>query len=240
MTGYEPHPIFTLPTREQALALERALGREQAALRLNALIEARRKRMEVELEDPYTHGFRPAIWGLIDDLLCDGKRVCMVDYPSLLPKDFTRSESAQLELVGRREILLHGANGASKSEYAGWKLSKVLRETEAARTWAFHETGPESISRQQPLFYKYLPKHIREIVDKTGKYKRGRVANVSYSQKGGFTEATFVLDNASQNWFHNYAQEEHTVEGEQLHAAWLDELCPLTLLRTIRFRLVRR
>lgn len=240
MTGLEPHPVFKLPTREQMLSLEKAMGREVAAQRLNKLVEERRRLMELEREDPFVHGYEPPIWALIDDMLCEGKRVCLIDYPLILPKDFTKTQSELLELIGRRDILLHGANGASKSEYAGKKVMKVNRAIDAARTWCFHETGPESVSRQQPLLFKYLPLHIRRSVMQTGRYKRGHIANVSYSQKNGFTEATFVLDNASQCWFKNYAQEEKTVEGEQLDAAWLDELAPLTLVKTVKFRLVRR
>jgi phage terminase large subunit-like protein len=232
MTGLEPHPLFTLPTREQALAM----GPE----RFEALISERAKRMELERDDPLNNGYESPIWHLIDDMLCEGKRVCLIEHPDILPADLRKTGSPQLELIGRREILLHGANGASKTEYAGKKVVKVLRSGDAKRTWSFHETGPASIARQQPIIYKYLPLRIRRIVEATGRYKRGVVANVSYSQKNGFTEDTFVLDNASQHFFKNYAQEDKTVEGDQLDAAWLDELAPLNLVKTVRFRLVRR
>lgn len=239
MTGLEPHPIFTLPTREQALALEKALGREAAARRLNAVIEDRRRRMEAELEDPFVNGYESPIWHLLDDLLCDGKRVCLIDHPQVLPRDFTKSQSAQIELVGRRELFISGANGASKSEFAAKKLMKILRSIGKALTWAFHETEKESIDRQQPLFVRYLPTAIRQAVMATGRYKQGAITNVSWTQKNGFTEKSFVLPNGSQQTFKFYKQEEQTVEGAQLHAIWADELVPLNLVETLRFRLMK-
>lgn len=239
MTGLEPHPIFTLPTREQALALERALGREAAARRLNALIEDRRKRMEAEIADPFQNGFEPPIWHLLDDLLCDGKRVCLIDHPQVLPPDIAKSRSSQIELVGRRELFVSGANGASKSEYAAKKLMRILRSAAKALTWAFHETEKESIDRQQPLFVRYLPPAIRQAVMATGRYKQGAITNVSWTQKNGFTEKSFVLPNGAQHTFKFYKQEEQTVEGAQLHAIWADELVPLNLVETLRFRLMK-
>ena len=41
---------------------------------------------------------------------------------------------------------------------------------------------------------------------------------MSFTQKGGFTEQTFVLENASQHWFKNYEQHLTNVEGDQLDA----------------------
>jgi hypothetical protein len=231
MTGLEPHPVFRLPTQEEA----RAMGPDRFA----GVIRERARRMELEIDDPLAHGFEPPIWRLIDDLLVEGKRVCLVDYPQLLPKDWTKSQAPQIELVGRRELFVSGANGASKSEYAAKKLSKILRNIENALCWAFHETEKESIDRQQPLFVRYLPPAIRRQVMATGRFKQGAIANVSWTQKNGFTEKSFVLPNGSQQTFKFYKQEEQTVEGAQVHAIWADELVPLELVSTLRFRLMK-
>lgn len=241
MTGLEPHPVFKLPTPDQVRALERAMGREVAAQRLDQLRQERQRLMELERADPFNYGYEPPIWGLIDDLLVEGAQVELVGRPYLeIPDDILKTKSPSLIITGQRELLISGANGASKTEYAAKKVMKILRGAADRKAWCFHETERESIDRQQPLFMKFMEPRLRQIVLNTGRFKQGAITNISWTQKNGFTESSFVLPNGSSNLFKNYKQEEQTVEGGQIDIGWGDELIPVALARTLRFRLMGR
>jgi phage terminase large subunit-like protein len=81
--------------------------------------------------------------------------------------------------------------------------------------------------------WKYMPPEWRNA-------RKGQVTNITYSVKGGFTEAKFVAPNQSVCIFRNYAQDPSTIEGGEIDACWCDELVPLDVLETFRFRLVDR
>jgi hypothetical protein len=241
VTGLEPHPIFKLPTRAQLEALERAVGREEAARRMQELIQDRRVRLEKAETNPLHHGYRPEIWNLVDDLLVDGNRV-IIDLERLkrltpegmqLPPDI----QVPIEMEGRPEIWIGGSNRSSKSEYGVSKVVRIQDEIEEARTWSFADTGPISVARQQPVFWKYLPPAEKRLAMATGKMRQGAVAKITYSKAGGFAGETYVLINSSQHWFKNYAQDIENMEGDQLDAVLLDELRNVMLLKTIRGRM---
>lgn len=140
------------------------------------------------------------------------------------------------ELLAKyKELWIMGGNRAGKSEYATKRVLKLLFSAAKRRAWAFSETSDNSREWIQPVVWKYLPPHIRGLNG-----KRGTIANVNYSQKGGFTENTFVLPNGSQETFKNYAQDLKTIEGGELDGAWCDELVPLDVIVTVRYRLVTR
>lgn len=138
---------------------------------------------------------------------------------------------AQLEIV--KDLLALGGNRAAKSEWAGLKVDRVLVEKPGARAWCFQSSAANSREMQQPIVHKYLPREWKDL-------KKGKVENVSYSQKGGFTEETFVLPNGSQCWFRNYEQDITKIEGGELDIIWCDELVPQSWLETLRYRLVTR
>lgn len=241
MTGLEPHPVLKLPTVAQMRALENAVGREQAALRLQRIAEERRARLIKAAEDPLHHGFRPEIWDLVDDLLVDGNRV-VIDLERLkrlTPEGMELPPDVQvpIEMEGRSEIWIGGSNRSSKSEYGVSKIMRILDATEAARTWSFADTGPISVARQQPVFWKYLPKTEKRLAMSTGKMRIGAGAKITYSKAGGFAGETFVLMNLAQHWFKNYAQDIENMEGDQLDGVLLDELRNVMLLKTIRGRM---
>jgi hypothetical protein len=203
-------------------------------------LQERVRRMAAEKSDPFTCGYEPPIWDLVDDLLVDGNTVVL---------DASRLEmlGAQAplvdvpkEILGAPEVYIAGANRSSKSEYGGKKIHKVLRARDNARTWSFADTGPISIARQQPIFWRYMPLEIKRLAANTGKARQGAVLNISYKQKTGFAEQSFVLPNGSQHWFKNYEQDIENVEGDQLDAIWLDELRNIELLRTLRGRMIDR
>jgi hypothetical protein len=232
MTGLEPHPILPMPTAEWCLRYGEEKSREYLANRL--------ERMQKEKEDPFTCGYEPPIWGLVDDLLVDGNTVILDT--SRLEKLGAKIPLVDVpkEIAGAPEIYIAGANRSSKSEYGGKKIHKVLRNRDSARTWSFADTGPISIARQQPIFWRYMPLEIKRLAANTGKARQGAVLNISYKQKTGFAEQSFVLPNGSQHWFKNYEQDIENVEGDQLDAIWLDELRNIELLRTLRGRMIDR
>ena len=232
MTGLEPHPILP-PLRVEAF---RRLGEEFA----RKAVEGRARRMQLERDDPFIYGFEPEIWHIVDDLLVDGKKV-VLDLTRLEKIGF-KGVDVPKEIEGKAEVYIAGSNRSSKSEYGAKKIMKILVQRPGARTWSFADTGPISAARQQPIFAKYLPLSVKQAIAQTGtgKVKKGGILNVSYTQKGGFTEQTFVLENGSQHWFKNYEQHLTNVEGDQLDAIWLDELRNIELLRTLRGRVIDR
>ena len=232
MIGLQPHPILPMPSAEWC----RVHGEEKT----RAYLEERARRMAAEKSDPFTCGYEPPMWGLVDDLLVDGNTV-ILDV-SRLEKLGAKAPQVDVprEIAGAPEIYIAGANRSSKSEYGGKKIHKVLRNRDNARTWSFADTGPISIARQQPIFWRYMPLEIKKLAANTGKARQGAVLNISYKQKTGFAEQSFVLPNGSQHWFKNYEQDIENVEGDQLDAIWLDELRNIELLRTLRGRMIDR
>jgi hypothetical protein len=233
MTGLEPHPIFELPTREWV----DAHGGRPA---LEAYLEDRATLMQMEKSEPLTYGFEPAIWHMVDDLLVDGNEV-ILDLTRIA--ELSPNGKAPLavdvpkEIRGAAEVWIGGSQRSSKSEYAGKKCMKVLKARNGRRGWSFADTGPISIARQQPIFWKYMPPEVKKLAAATGKARQGAILNVSYKQKTGFAEQSFVLPNASQHWFKNYEQDIENVEGDQLDVIWLDELRNPMLLKTLRYRM---
>jgi hypothetical protein len=131
------------------------------------------------------------------------------------------------------ELLINGGNRAGKTEYAVKRMMQTLCENPGKRAWSLHTTAKSSIQMVQSLCFKYMPPEWRNL-------RKSKITNVQYSQKGGFTEGTFVLPNGSQCWFMNYQQERNVIEGGEIDFAHADELVPLDWVETLRYRLVTR
>jgi phage terminase large subunit-like protein len=136
-------------------------------------------------------------------------------------------------LEKHREILVMGGNRSGKTEWAAKEVIKTMYSKPGAVVWCFQTTAPNSIELQQPRIWKYMPPEWRNA-------RKGQVTNITYSVKGGFTEAKFVAPNQAVCIFRNYAQDPSTIEGGEIDMAWADELVPLDVLETLRFRLVDR
>jgi len=134
---------------------------------------------------------------------------------------------------GYREILVLGGNRASKSEYAGFKTIETLLGGDKRRVWALQTTEPNSVEMQQSIVWKYVPNELKDV-------KKGRVTNVAYTQKNGFSENKFIFPNGSECVFRNYAQEITVIEGGDCDLIWCDELVPLSWIETLRYRVVTR
>lgn len=188
-------------------------------------LRERQDGLEARRRDPLRHGFEPKIWNVVDDLLVAGKKIVLIDPPTGAPKT----------ILGGSEVYLSGGNRSSKTEFAASRIVRVLVGKINARTWCFHTTGPSSIAMQQPRIWKYLPPEWKTV-------RKHTIADIKYGQKNGFAgiTPTFVGPNGSQNWFKNYAQGIGTIEGEELDAAWFDELVPYDFIDTTRYRLTDR
>lgn len=216
----EDHPAWPLPPVDE---MRRRMA-EQPEIFCEWLTE-RQRQITLSEKDPLRHGFEPAIWGIVDDLLCAGKRVTILN-----PLD-----GSPVEILGKCEVHISGSNGSSKSEYGARTVVKCMMESPAIRAWCFHETGPASKSRQQPRVFKFIPPEIKAL-------RRHPVAYLKYSQANGFTgePPTFVLPNRSQCWFMNYAMDVDTIEGDEIDIVWMTELVPWEFIEGVRFRMGRK
>ena len=136
-------------------------------------------------------------------------------------------------LEKHRELLVMGGNRSGKTEWAAKEVIKTLYSKPGSTVWCFQTTAPNSIELQQPRLWKYMPPEWRNA-------RKSQVTNITYSVKGGFTEAKFVTPQNSVCVMRNYAQDPSTIEGGEIDACWCDELVPLDVLETVRFRLVDR
>jgi phage terminase large subunit-like protein len=132
-----------------------------------------------------------------------------------------------------RELLILGGNRSGKSSFAAKRIMRSMLDTPDGRFWCFQETSGNSVEMQQPLLWKYMPPELRNT-------RKTKVTNISYGQKTGFAENSFVLPNGAQCFFRNYSQDVSTIEGGECNGIWFDELCPLNFLDTARFRLITR
>lgn len=132
-----------------------------------------------------------------------------------------------------QEICVLGGNRAGKTEWAAKRVVSTMVNTPNARIWCLHTTSKSSIEMQQNVIWKYLPPEYKSL-------KKGRVTNIQYSQKNGFSDGTFIFPNGSQCYFLNYAQEKRVIEGGECDIIWCDELVPLDWIETLRYRIVTR
>lgn len=135
--------------------------------------------------------------------------------------------------AGYKEILLLGGNRASKSEYGAYSAIREMMKGPKRRVWCLQSTEPNSVELQQPIVWRYVPLEYRDL-------PKTRVANVSYTQKNGFSENKFIFPNGSECIFRNYAQDISVLEGSELDLIWCDELVPLSWIETLRYRLLTR
>ena len=148
------------------------------------------------------------------------------------------------DLIERRdEVYGLGGNGRGKTEIGGKLVVDTLRAVRGRKVLCVAQNDNASKQLQQPAVYKYLPRGVREIAEHGVTRRRNTVQNVTWSQKGGFTEATFVLPNRAQCWFktvEQYEREPTSFEGPEYDLVWIDEPAPLSLVETLRYRVGKR
>lgn len=136
-------------------------------------------------------------------------------------------------LKQKDELLILGGNRAGKTEYAAKRAIYTLVNKPNSIVWCIHTTSMSSIQMQQNVIWKYIPSEYKTL-------KKGRVTNIQYSLKNGFSNNSFVFPNGSQCIFMNYAQEKVVIEGGEPDFIWCDELVPLDWVQTLRYRILTR
>ena len=133
------------------------------------------------------------------------------------------------------ELLILGGNRSGKSCYASKRVVKCINDIPEANVLCMHTTASTSVEQQQQYIHQYLPSEWKQA-------KKGKVTNLTFSKKGGFTESCCVAPNGSRIFFRNYSQslESGVLEGSEWDMVWADELCPLDFIHTLRFRLTTR
>ncbi len=136
-------------------------------------------------------------------------------------------------LKEKDELLILGGNRAGKTEYAAKRAIYTLVNKPNSIVWCIHTTSMSSIQMQQNVIWKYVPSEYKTL-------KKGRVTNIQYSLKNGFSNNSFVFPNGSQCIFMNYAQDKVVIEGGEPDFIWCDELVPLDWVQTLRYRILTR
>lgn len=148
-------------------------------------------------------------------------------------------QDARELLTKGNDVLILGGNRSSKTEFAAKVMVETLQPNrldldKPVSVWAFQEDERASIERQQTYVYRILPPELRNIG------KKGRITNICYTVKNGFSEGIFVLPNGSLARFMSYCMDPRSLEGAELDLCWCDELVPADMLETLRYRLVTR
>jgi hypothetical protein len=182
-----------------------------------AIHKQREEQIARMAEDPWRYGWVNPAWARAD--------AAFASLREQFPKGVT-------------ELLILGGNRSGKSRYFARRAMQHLVNTPGAKVWCLQSTEAASIQNQQPYLWEYLPAEWKPAA--SGKLKKGAVANITYSQKGGFTENSFVLPNGSQCWFKFYSMEVTSIEGAELNFCWADELVTPDWLEALRFRLLTR
>jgi phage terminase large subunit-like protein len=204
------HPIHEAPT---------LLGRDPAGNVLARFKDGTRRLTPQQLAD---------LWRIREEQIANEKEDPL--RYEWQPEAWARADQI---LDEHRELLILGGNRSGKSSYAAKRIMRAMLDTPDGRFWCFQETSGNSIEMQQPLLWKYMPPELRNT-------RKTKVTNISYGQKTGFAENSFVLPNGAQCFFRNYSQDVSTIEGGECNGIWFDELCPLNFLETARFRLITR
>jgi hypothetical protein len=182
-----------------------------------AIHKQREEQIARMAEDPWRYGWVNPAWARADAAFAE------------LRKKFPK---------GVTELLILGGNRSGKSRYYARRAMQHLVNKPGAKVWCLQSTESASIQNQQPYLWEYLPAEWKPAA--SGKLKKGAVANITYSQKGGFTENSFVLPNGSQCWFKFYSMDVTSIEGSELDFCWADELVTPDWIEALRFRLLTR
>tara|TARA_B100000886_G_scaffold303110_1_gene233585 strand:- start:22462 stop:24090 length:1629 start_codon:yes stop_codon:yes gene_type:complete len=133
------------------------------------------------------------------------------------------------------ELLVLGGNRSGKSTWASKRVVKCINDIPEANVLCMHTTASTSVEQQQQLIWDFIPSEWKAA-------KKGKVTNMTFSKKGGFTESCCVAPNGSRIFFRNYSQnlDSGILEGSEWDLVWMDELCGLDHVQALRFRLVTR
>lgn len=133
------------------------------------------------------------------------------------------------------ELLILGGNRSGKSFYASKRVMKLINDIPEANVLCMHTTASTSIEQQQQYIWNFIPNEWKMA-------KKGKVTNLTFSKKGGFTESCLVAPNGSRIFFRNYSQNLDTgiLEGSEWDMVWGDELISIEHINSLRFRMTSR
>lgn len=142
---------------------------------------------------------------------------------------------ADEEFAKYDELLIMGGNRSGKSAFCSKRVVKLINDIPEANVLCMHTTASTSVEQQQQYIWDYIPSEWKMA-------KKGKVTNLTFSKKGGFTESCCVAPNGSRIFFRNYSQnlDSGILEGSEWDLVWLDELCGIDHVNALRFRLVTR
>lgn len=214
---WTPHPIVDGDPNTRPLTREEIctwLARPNGPELVLKYWELHEERIKEAERDPLEHGFELPFW-----------------------KDFRNF------LANRDELYALGGNGPGKTELGGKLVVEMLRKQRSMKVLCVAQSENASKQLQQPAVYKYLPLVLREMCEKGGPRRRDTIKNITWSQKGGFTEGTFVMPNRSQCWFktvEQYERDKTSFEGPEYDFVWIDEPAPISLVDTLSYRVGKR
>jgi hypothetical protein len=234
------HAVLPPPADEDVRALVRLDGLTEDAAEAK-LIAEREAAIEAEKIDPLVHGWENPTWRVVAALL--GLGALRPRWEAYAQEQFGMTWEAACESFRKalgfprpvKDMLLLGGNRTAKSELAALLGVLILFEEGRRKVLWGHEQGRRSREEQQPLIFKYFPPGLREQI------KKRKIATaeeyISYREKRGFSDDSFMLDNMSMGIFRYYEQDWRKVlEGLKLDAAFVDELVPEDWVDTLQFR----
>jgi hypothetical protein len=210
----EPHPIIPMLSVEERRRMIGNVG----AFRTIELLELRENRIRAEQSDPIRYGTEFDSWADSDKLLSEYNEMIILGGNRAGKTEYAAKRAAQMFV------------GADLGGMPDWIKERI--EKRNLRIWMLHTSHFTSVSAQQNVFYKYLPKELKNL-------KKSVHTQIGYSQKNGFTDNTAVYM-GNQVWFMNYFQDIKVIEGGEVDFIWCDELVPQDWLETLRYRLVTR
>ncbi len=230
---------MTIENDAVLVAPDPELGMAEVGRRL----AARAKMMEMQRADPLRFGYEPDIW-LVCRALLGMERIPEVVRRNLA--DRTGIDHERVWQIWRdglcsnfgmnrfcSEMLINGANRAGKTDFAA-KLVNEIAEQRNKLIWIGAAQAEASIEVEQKRVQHYLP------ADKQGRTIKTDTDYLNYSEKNGFTGASFCLF-GSRVKFATYRQDlKAALEGMEYDLAWPDEEVPHEWLAALRMRTASR
>lgn len=240
MSKILPHPILPPPDAKAIFAIVQS--KEEAERKWSELHDKRLKIIKAETEDPLRSGWEPSIWKVCDALL--GFTFCDAAFERRIKGRYGDDKTwlwwaAELRKVlgfakPVNQLLILGGNRSGKSEYQAKRGQLMLTQAQNRKVYAFHESESRSIEDQQPLFWKFMPPEWRINLKSTHAY-------ISYKDKTGFSELSFILPNGGRGYFRNYMQDlDAAVQGIEPDLITADELIPPDWVEQLVSRLITR
>lgn len=211
------HPVLVMPTPEQARAMGSERWRDAMAKREQAILE--------EQSRPLWKMWEPPVWTICDALW--GAPWLAADLAERIRKLLTFPRPVNV-------LMMNGGWASSKSEYAANRWSRLMQAQPNGISWYFHETVAAQIDQQEPLLYKYLPPNL-----KTDKAIMEKTTYVTYKEKTGFSDRSFVLPNHHRARGWTYEGGVDKLQGPTVNNAWGDELITPEFMSAIRSRISR-